>query len=291
MKKPVVFLLVALLASLPAQAQESTIPFAAFDMASDPLLNDPHDLTFGPDGMLYIADKFGSRVVVMDPETLEITRILGEGSLPGIHDVSFGPDGRVALSVTGADVVAVYSDVDDIGQKPDLILAAPSTEGVLFHENGKIYAMASGVGAVAVYDEKELDAVVQGHPGAHDIVQDHAGNIWVADNRARRLVKYSPDLVQLQVINGPEFGFAGPRYMDVDDFGYLIVADQDAHRILKIDPDGAEGRQLIGVLGDGLPGLGPNKFDDPEGVVVRGSRFYFADSDNNRIVRYSVILN
>ncbi|MGJ8583841.1 MAG: NHL repeat-containing protein [Marinosulfonomonas sp.] len=289
--KNVLFVLVATLAAPSAFAQDGPGQFAAFDMASEAVLNDPHDLAFGPDGLLYIADKFGSRVVVMDPETLEITRILGEGTLPGIHDVSFGTDGRVALSVTGAGVVAVYADIEDIGQQPDLVLPAPSTEGVLFHENGKVYAMASAVGAVAVYEGEELSNVVQGHPGAHDIVQDQGGNIWVADNRARRLVKYSENLEQLQVIDSAKFGFVGPRYMDMDEFGFLIVADQDAHRILKIDPDAPEGGRLVGVLGDGQPGLGPNKFDDPEGVVVRGNRYFIADSDNNRIVRYSVILN
>ena len=33
------------------------------------------------------------------------------------------------------------------------------------------------------------------------------------------------------------------------------------------------------------------QFDDPEGVAVDGNRYFFSDSDNNRIVRYSVVLN
>ena len=37
--------------------------------------------------------------------------------------------------------------------------------------------------------------------------------------------------------------------------------------------------------------MGPNKFDDPEGVAVDGPHYYISDSDNNRIVRYKVILN
>ena len=40
-------------------AQESA-PFASFVGASDSVLNDPHDLAFGPDGNLYIADKFAN---------------------------------------------------------------------------------------------------------------------------------------------------------------------------------------------------------------------------------------
>lgn len=274
-----------------ASAQDNPPAFASFDLASEATLNDPHDLSFGPNGYLYVADKFGNRLVAMDPETLEIVEIIGEGALTGVHDISFFEDGKVAISVTGAGVVAVYQDVSLVGTKPDIVLSAPSTEGVLAHTNGQVYAMASGVGVVALYDGNRLVATAEGHPGAHDIAEDLEGNIWVADNASRRLVKYSPTLERLQVIDHMKFGFLGPRYMDVDDFGRLVVADQDAHRILLIDPNGPDEGTLVGVLGDGLPGLGVNKFDDPEGVAVLGNRFYFSDSDNNRIVRYSVVLN
>ena len=79
--------------------------------------------------------------------------------------------------------------------------------------------------------------------------------------------------------------------MDFDEFGRIIVADQDAHRVLMIDPDGPDGGSLLGVLGNGLPGIGPGRFDDPEGIAVRDGRYYISDSDNNRIVRYAVVTN
>ncbi|MFT5000729.1 MAG: DNA-binding beta-propeller fold protein YncE, partial [Planctomycetota bacterium] len=77
-------------------------PFAAFDKASAPELNDPHDLTIGPDGRLYVADKFGDRIVVMDAVSLEILSTFGEGLLFGVHDISFGPDGMAYVAATGA---------------------------------------------------------------------------------------------------------------------------------------------------------------------------------------------
>ena len=40
-----------------------------------------------------------------------------------------------------------------------------------------------------------------------------------------------------------------------------------------------------------MPGEGPGLLDDPEGVANRGAEFFFADSDNNRIVKYIVALN
>ena len=276
--------------TFPAPAQDAP-PFASFDLASDPVLNDPHDLALGPDGRLYVADKFGARITVLDPETLELIEYLGEGFLPGAHDISFGPDGSVAVAVTGASVVALYPSLDALSDRPETGVSAPGTEGALLHSNGDLYAMASGIGALVRFRDLDVVSVAEGHPGAHDVAEAPDGTIWVADNRQRRLVQYSPDLERLTIISGPKFGFRGPRYLDVTEFGFLVVADQDAHRVLLINPDGPDGPDLIGILGDGMPGLGANSFDDPEGVAVDGSRYFISDSDNNRIVRYSVVLN
>ncbi len=284
-------LVLTLLCLTSAAFAQDAAPFASFDLASEPVLADPHDLALGPDGRLYVADKFGARIAVFDPDTLELIEMLGEGLLPGVHDISFGPDGRVAVAVTGASAVALYGSLDALDAPPETGVSAPRTEGALIHSNGDLYAMASGIGALARYRGTELLGAVEGHFGAHDVAEAPDGSIWVADNNNRRLVRYSPDLERLQVINHAKFGFAGPRYLDVTDFGHLVVADQDAHRVLLIDPDGSADGELLGVLGDGTPGLGPGKFDDPEGVAVDGNRFFFSDSDNNRILRYSVVLN
>ena len=276
----------------PAVAQNTgPNPFASFELASEPIFGDPHDLAIGPDGRLYVADKLNARIAVLDPESLELLESLGEGFLPAVRDVSFGPNGEVAVAVTGASAVAIYESLDVLAEPPDIGISAPNTEGALYHSSGHVYAMASGIGVLAKFEGLEFVNAVEGHFGAHDVAEAPDGSIWVADNRQRRLVRYSPELEQLQILDAAKFGFLGPRYLDVTDAGYLAIADQDAHRILLIDPDGPEGGTLLGVLGDGRPGLGPNKFDDPEGVAVDGNRYFFSDSDNNRIVRYSVVIN
>lgn len=273
------------LLSVPALAQA---PFATFERASEPVLNDPHDLTLGPDGKLYVADKFGHRIVAMDAETLEILDVIDEGKLPGIHDISFGPDGKAYVAVTGGSVVAIYSFVDGRLSLDNYLGSFPNTEGVLAHSNGRLYVMASGSGDLVAVSGTTMHAISHGHFGAHDVAEALDGTIWLADNARSRLIRFSEDLEQLQVLDDPKFGFIGPRYVDVDDFGRLVVADQDAHRIVLINP---ETERLIGILGDGMPGIGPYSFDDPEGALVVGNTYYFADSDNNRIVKYVVILN
>lgn len=266
-------------------------PFASFDLASEPVLNDPHDLEIGPDGHLYVADKFGNRIVVMDAETLELLWTFGDGELPGAHDISFGPDGLAYVSVTGLSRVDVFEIEGETATRVASLGAVSRTEGVLAHSNGRVYVMASGSGDLIAFEKNAAVAGASGLFGAHDVAEAPDGSIWVADFQQRRLVNLDQDLKFIRQLNAPKFGFLGPRYLDVDDFGRLIVADQDAHRILLIDPNGADGGTLLGLLGDGSPGVGEGKFDDPEGAEEFGGRYYFADSDNNRVVRYSVVLN
>lgn len=277
----------------PATAQDvrDAPPFAAFDRASEPLLNDPHDLAIGPDGLLYVADKFGNRLSVLDPDTLQIIRHIGEGAFPGIHDVSIANDGSAIIAITGQSVAAVIHDVTADDPTIAFAYSAPRTEGALLHSNGRAYVMASGIGALAAFDGDTFLSAVDGHPGAHDVAEAPDGNVWVADNAQRRLVEYTPDLEFLRQIDAPKYGFLGPRYMDFDEFGRLVVADQDAHRVLLIDPTAGEQGVLLGVIGTGEPGLGQNLLDDPEGVESWNNSYFISDSDNNRIVRYSVVVN
>lgn len=283
--------LFTLLPLQPLQAEDEPAPFAAFDKAGPEVLRDPHDLAFGPDGRLYVADKFGHRIAVLDPDTLDLLETYSAGKLPGVHDISFGPDGTIAVAVTGLSSVFVYSGLDTLDTAPRAMLPAVRTEGALAHSNGRIYAMSGGTGELIAYENGQAVKSTGSHPGAHDVAEAPDGSIWVADNFNRRLVRFSPELDRLQIVEGPAFGFAGPRYLDVDSFGRLVVADQDAHRILMIDPDADGGAVLVGVLGTGWPGKGPNEFDDPEGVAIRGNEYFFSDSDNNRVVKYTVAIN
>ena len=275
----------------PAVGQTSSgdlLPFATFDQASEAVLNDPHDLVIGPDNRIYVADKFANRIAIMDKETLKLVDSFGESDLASPHDVDFDAQGRVIVADTGNDRVAIF---ELRGGKAQLVESLSDgifrPEGAVAHPNGRIYATGSGTGNIVAYENGKLIAQATGLSGAHDVEVDSEGNLWVADTFNQRVVKFSPDLQELQSLNDPVYGWLGPRYLDIDKAGRLVVADQDAHRILLIEKDGT----LVGVIGDGLPGVGPNKFDDPEGVDIWGPAYYFADSDNNRIVRYLLVTN
>ncbi|WP_346898274.1 NHL repeat-containing protein [uncultured Roseibium sp.] len=286
-----VFLLLGLGLAQAAMVGDKPRPFAAFDMAGPSNLNDPFDLAFGPDGRLYVADKRGNRIAVLDPETLNLVESVASGQVPDVHDISFSSNGAAAVAATGLGAVLIFDRLE--GERPQALdfLPASSTEGVLSHSNGRIYATTGTTGHLVAFQDGEEIGSVGGLFGTHDVAEAPDGNIWVACTRRRRLVKFSPDLKELQVLDQPKFGFLAPRYLDIDAQGRLVVADSDAQRVLLIDPDGPDGGTLLGVLGDGTPGAGANKFANPEGVAIRGNDYYISDSGNNRIVRYTVVTN
>ena len=283
MRLTLAILICAFGTAAPAQA-----PFASFDRASEPVLNDPYGLSLGTDGRLYVADRIGDRIVIMDSETLEVTGTFGDNALIGVRDISFGPDGRAYAAVAGLNALAVYWFSEGVANLDYTLTSFPRTEGVLAHSNGRVYVMASGIGELVALENGKAVAAVRGLAGAHDVAEGPDGTIWVADNPRARLVQFSADLELIRTLDDPKYGFVGPRYLDFDDFGRIVVSDQDAHRVLLIEPVSGD---LLGVIGDGGPGLGPGKFNSPEGVAARGSTYYIADSDNNRVVRYVVVTN
>jgi len=284
---PIVFF-IGIANSVAQNESSNLIPFAMFDTASEAVLSDPHDLTLGPDNRLYVADKFNNRIVVMDKETLKEIDSFGENELSSPRDISFASDGKAYIADTNNNRVAIYSfssgKAELVGSLSEGI---SQTEGAAAHPNGRIYATGAGTSNIVAYQNGNVVEQFFGIFGAHDVEVGPDGNVWVADTGNARIVKFSPDLKVLDILDDAGYGWIGPRYLDFDKAGRLIVADQDAHRAVLIDRKGA----IVGVIGDGTPGVGPNKFDDPEGVEIVGPEIYISDSDNNRIVRYLMVTN
>ncbi len=246
----------------------------------------PHDIVLAPDGRaLYVADNGNHRIAVLDPRTLVEIGSFGRGEVREPHDVAFDRDGRLLVADTGNSRIAIYA-VD--GATPRLLgslserLRRP--EGVAAHPDGRIFATGAGSGNLVVYRDGAVVAETRGFSAPHDVEFDAGGAAWVADAGNHRMVRIGPDYAIDRVLGGDAYGFAGPRYQDFDAAGRMLVADKYNHAIKVIAPDGA----LLQTLG-GERGLGEGVFYQPEGVEIRGEDVWFADTYNDRIVRYRAV--
>ena len=154
---------------------------------------------------------------------------------------------------------------------------------VAAHPDGRVFATGAGSGNLVVYRDGAVVAETGGFSAPHDVEFDAEGAVWVADAGNHRMVRIAPDYTVERVLGGDAYDFAGPRYLDFDAAGRMLVADKYNHAIKVIAPDGT----LLQVLG-GTRGLGDGLFYQPEGVEIHGDRVWFADTYNDRIVRYRV---
>ena len=276
-----------LLSILMATAAHAEIS-VTFVQASQPILSNPHDLKLTPDGRyLFVSDVGNNRVAILDPETLELVGGFGADHQSGTHDVDFDRMGRAYVADTHNNRVILYT-VSGTQAKPigELTERIRGPEGVLAHPNGRIYVAGAWSNNLVVFENSVLIGELRGLSAPHDLeLAANGSDIWLADAGNSRLLLLSEDLAIKKELSRESYGFDGVRYVDLLDDGSLVVADKNNHQVKLISPGG----KLLLVLGDGRPGLGPDKFKTPEGVEVRGTDLWLSDSGNDRIVRYKVV--
>jgi streptogramin lyase len=257
-----------------------------FLAASDASMENPHDLKLSPDGeYLFVADVGNNRVIVLDPESLEMVSAFGADHQSGTHDIDFGDDGRAYVADTHNSRVTIYAMTgNEATLTGELSERIRGPEGVLAHPNGRIYVAGAWSGNVVAYEDGKVVAELTGLSAPHDLERDVSGDIWLADAGNDRMLLLSPQLEIKRELKGPPYNFNGVRYQDVLADGTLIVADKNNHQIKIIGPDG----EVIGVIGNGEPGRGPGKFTTPEGIEVQGDILWISDSGNDRVVRYAI---
>lgn len=257
---------------------------ATFLAGSTAPLSNPHDLRLSPDGKyLLVADVDNNRVAMLDPDTLALVGSFGSDHQSGTHDIDFDAQGRAYVADTHNNRVTLYelngTRAKRVGELTDRIRGP---EGVLVHENGRVYVAGAWSGNVVAYENSKVVNELEGLSSPHDLVQARDGNIWLADAGNDRVLLLSPDLKIISELGRKQYDFDGVRYLDLLADGTLIAADKNNHQVKFIAADG----KLLLVLGNGRPGKGPNRFTTPEGVEARGKTLWLSDSGNDRVVKY-----
>ena len=264
-------------------------PSAKFLGASNVPLSNPHDIKLSPDGKyLFVSDVGNNRVAILDPKTLILVDEFGSDHQSGTHDVDFDAMGRAYVADTHNGRVTIYemnqTKAKLVGELSERIRGP---EGVLVHPNGRVYIAGAWSNNLVAYEDGKIVGELGGLSSPHDVEATPGGDIWLADAGNDRMLLLSPDLKIKKELKGRPYNFNGVRYQDVLPDGTLIAADKYSHQIKVISKTG----ELLLTIGTGRPGKGPGKFKTPEGVETRGTTVWFADSGNNRIVKYQLNLN
>ena len=280
MRYPVPLLLAALAFSPgPALAFE-----ASFLGASEVELDNPHDVKLSPDGAwLFVSDVGNDRVVILDAETLALIGHFGAEEQDGTHDVDFDSAGRLYVADTHNHRIPIYElEGTNATLVEEISGGFRKPEGVLVGPEGRVYVAGAGSGNLLVFEKGEAVAEMGGLSAPHDVEFAPNGDLWIADSGNDRMIRATPDLEILEILEGEPYDFDGQRYLDVAPDGTLVIADKYAHQIKVVAEDGT----LLGTIGSGSAGEGPNRFRTPEGVALEGDKVWLADSGNDRIVVY-----
>jgi len=160
-------------------------------------------------------------------------------------------------------------------------------------DEGLIYLLQRGEGADPVIALDRTGRVVQSwgrglYATPHSVRVDPDGNVWTADAKSSRVLKFAPDgtlLMEIAVGGQPEGcdgNFCGTTDVAFGPDGNVFIADGYRNaRILRYTPDGRK------VAEWGSPGTGPGEFRLPHSIAVdEDGIVYVADRENGRIQRF-----
>jgi sugar lactone lactonase YvrE len=189
--------------------------------------------------------------------------------------------------------VAAFHLVRDLGadvQQPLAVALAPDGRLLVLDrpapERFRITSFGAGgeaTGAAAEFGRGTADEELLEPAG---VAADRHGRMYVPDAGAGCVKQFSPDGRWLATFSsaGPDGSpFSGPRDVDVDGEGSLVVADTNNNRIVQLRPDGELGWVLdrFGPAG----GAEDDELYEPYSVCAVG-RLCVADTNQNRVLLF-----
>lgn len=266
------------------------------------VLNQPHGIDLGPDGLLYVADSGNHRIAVFDREGNFVGAFgqFGEAPAPDVlnepWDVAVGQDDTVWVADTWNHRIVKYTTdgeyVNNWGFEGPGVndpLAFWGPRGIEVDDQGLIYVSDTGNKRIQVFDSEGFFVQQIGTGGALEGEVDEPsgleigpdGLLYVADTWNQRVNVFSPTnggFVRMWYVDA-WFSQTNERpYIDVDSNGNVYITDPEAFRVIVFDSTG----QYLYSFGDYTTiGLAGSVVVDDEGNV------FVVDTANGTIQRYN----
>ncbi len=255
--------------------------------------NGLHNLAVAPNGDIYLADTWNSRVRKIDVRTGVISTVVGTGQK------GFSGDGGPATQAQFGNIYC--ASLDSRGER--LFLADLDNRRIraVDLKTGRVTTVAgNGQKGVPLDGAMAVEASLV-DPRA--VAVDKQDNIYVLERggHALRVVDAQGRIHTVVNASGKKGAtgdggdarqatLSGPKHLCIDLEGNVVIADTDNHLIRKYSPrDG----KIVRVAGTGKKGVGgiggpPEQVElnQPHGVCVTPSgTLYIVDSYNNRLLR------
>ena len=304
----------------------------------------PFYLTTDSSGNVWVADSFNSRVVAFAPpftNGMSATTIVGWPSFTGsgayqawfnyVTALAFDSSGNLWVTDAGNEALLRFPAPISSGEGPNLVIGQgqntlTSPTGIAVDSSGNLWASdldndrvlqftppyTNGMNANIVLGQSSFTANTfapsqSALGGPWGVTFDASGNLWVSDDSASRVMRYTPPFASGMSSNlvlgqstftadAPSTSQAGlnfSTYMAFDSSGNLWVSDTDNNRILRFNAPFSTGESASLVIGqsafttDGT-GTTQTTLNAPFGIAFDSSgNLWVSDQVNSRILRFS----
>jgi hypothetical protein len=260
----------------------------------DPLLanfNGMHDLAIGPDGSIYLADAFNSRVRKIDGASGELSTIAGTGA-PGFS----GDGGPADLAQVGQ--VHCLSFNEDYSRL--YLTDLPNRRIRMIEMESGIISTVAGNGETGVPEDRAV-AVEAPLLDPRAVLAGNDSKVYILSRRGNALRILGPGGRTRTIVNASgEKGYSGdggdsllatmngPKHLALDPQGRILITDTENHCIRRYDPVSGIIELVAGVPGVRGSTSSDNplevQMDRPHGARVHNGWIYISDSENDRVV-------
>ena len=260
-------------------------------------------ITFGPNGHLYVADTHNARIQELTTNGSWVSTI-GEASPPDWGSGSVGLDQPQGIAVSSTHVWVVdythglaWFGLSGTWQGMSLGPNAPSDtfglpQGAGVDSQGDVYVADGSNSRVVKYDATgafvcQITNSALLNPVA--VAVNAAGAVYVADSIGSHILRFSPGnpaaTAYTLAATWSAGGLSSPASVALDATGNVYVGDNGLGQVVKLSPSGT----LLAKWGS--PGTGDGQFTLVQGVAVDPATgtVYVGDRDADRIQTFQLM--